>query len=312
MKKFISFILILLFPMAAFAQEAVQQVSILNDPLLPLYVVIAFIVLVSLMVLIVAIYMIKILNMFVERAAQERATKLGIEYVPEPGFWMRFWSRISDMKPVEKEADIMLDHNYDGIKELDNHLPPWWKWLFYITMIWAVVYLVAYHVTDSLPLMDQEYQNEVAQADSLKARLAAASPAVEIDENALKYEPDDVILASGRTVYVNNCASCHKAQGEGDIGPNLTDTYWLHGGSVTDIYKTIENGVIEKGMIAWGPVLSQEKIRDVTFYIMSIQGSNPANPKAPQGELYVAPEQPASDSTNVVSDTLKVEASLRP
>jgi cytochrome c oxidase cbb3-type subunit 3 len=103
-------------------------------------------------------------------------------------------------------------------------------------------------------------------------------------------------------VYVTNCASCHLAGGEGGIGPNLTDEYWLHGGDVKDIYSTIKNGVVEKGMIAWGPVLSQEKIRDVTFYIMSIRGTNPANPKAPQGELYVEPEiqpEPQADSTKV-------------
>ncbi|MDL5048878.1 cbb3-type cytochrome c oxidase N-terminal domain-containing protein [Oscillatoria amoena NRMC-F 0135] len=258
----------------------------LSDPLFPFYVVIAFVFVVALLVVIVAFYMLQVLNVFIRKGEEEKAAKAGKVYAPEPGAWTKFWNRINGYRPIEKEPEIMLAHNYDGIKELDNHLPPWWTWLFYGTIVWGAVYLVVYHVTNSLPLMDEEYQNEVSVAQEQKAKLLAAQPALAIDENTLVYEHDEQIIKNGRQVYVVNCASCHMPDGQGSIGPNLTDEYWLHGGSVKDIFKVIKDGVQEKGMIPWGPVLSPQQIRDVTFYIKSIKGTNPPNPKAPQGELF--------------------------
>lgn len=290
MKKLFILFSLLLIASVGMAQEAapVQRFwdDPVNDPLFPLYLVMGFVFLVALLVVLVAGYMVQVLNVFIRKAAEEKAAALGIPYVPEPGYWSTLWDRINALKPVEKEAEIMLDHNYDGITELDNHLPPWWKWLFYLTIIWSIAYMIVYHITDSLPLSDQEYQNEVTLAQEQKAKQLALKPAVVIDENALQYSNDEVLIQSGRKVYVTNCASCHLANGEGSIGPNLTDEYWIHGGSIKDIYATIKNGVQEKGMIPWGPVLSAEQIRDVSFYIMSIRGTNPANPKPPQGTIY--------------------------
>lgn len=290
MKKLFILFSLLLIASVGMAQEAAPVHSFwndpVNDPMFPLYIVMGFVFLVALLVVLVAGYMVQVLNVFIRKAAEEKAAALGIPYVPEPGYWSTLWDKINALKPVEKEAEIMLDHNYDGITELDNHLPPWWKWLFYITIIWGIGYLIVYHVTDSLPLSDQEYQNEVTLAQEQKAKLLALKPPVVIDENALQYTNDEVLIQSGRKVYVTNCASCHLANGEGSIGPNLTDEYWIHGGSIKDIYVTIKNGVQEKGMIPWGPVLSAEQIRDVSYYIMSIRGSNPANPKPPQGTIY--------------------------
>jgi cytochrome c oxidase cbb3-type subunit 3 len=303
MKKLFILFSLLLMASVGMAQEAAPVHSFwndpLNDPMFPLYVVMGFVFLVAMLVVLVAGYMVQVLNVFIRKAAEEKAAALGIPYVPEPGYWATLWDRINALKPVEKEAEIMLDHNYDGITELDNHLPPWWKWLFYITIIWGIGYLIVYHVTDSLPLSDQEYQNEVTLAQEQKAKLLALKPPVVIDENTLQYSNDEVLIQSGRKVYVTNCASCHLANGEGSIGPNLTDEYWIHGGSIKDIYVTIKNGVQEKGMIPWGPVLSAEQIRDVSFYIMSIRGSNPANPKPPQGTIY------KEETTPVQVDSVK-------
>jgi cytochrome c oxidase cbb3-type subunit 3 len=289
MKKFFLFIAVLL-PVALQAQEAAPARGFwsdpLSDPLFPFYVVIGFVFVVALLVVIVAAYMLQILNVLIRKTEEDKATAQGIVLEPEIGVWQKFWNWINGYRPVEKEAEIMLDHNYDGIKELDNYLPPWWKWLFYGTIAWSAVYLLAYHVTDSLPLMDQEYQNEVALAQDAKAKLAASKPAVTIDENTLVYEAKEEIIIAGKKVYDTNCASCHMPQGQGSIGPNLTDEYWIHGGGTKNIYATVKNGVQEKGMIPWGPVLSPEQIRDVTFYIISIQGSNPPNPKAPQGTVW--------------------------
>lgn len=289
MKTILSLLTLFLFGSPLLAQDVAPTGfwrDPLNDPLFPFYLVIAFVFVVALLVVIVAIYMLQVLKVFIRKAEEEKAAQTGKVYAHEPGAWRKFWNRINGYRPIEKESEIMLDHNFDGIKELDNHLPPWWTWLFYGSIVWGVIYLVVYHVTDSLPLMDQEYQNEVAIAQEQKAKLLASRPALAIDENNLVYEADEQIIKNGRQVYAVNCASCHMPEGQGNIGPNLTDEYWLHGGSVTDIYKVIKNGVQEKGMIPWGPVLSPQQIRDVTFYIKSIKGSNPPNPKAPQGELY--------------------------
>jgi cytochrome c oxidase cbb3-type subunit 3 len=257
----------------------------LADPLLPFYLVTGFVFVVALLVLGVALYLLQILNMLVRM--QEKDTRPEhAEAVAKPGLWQRFWTWINAYRPIEQEAEIMLDHNYDGIRELDNHLPPWWKWLLYGSVVWGIGYLVVYHVTDTFPLMEEEYQQELAAAQAQKAQLTASQPIEVIDENNLVYTPDEKILASGKKIYAINCASCHMPEGQGSIGPNLTDDYWIHGGSITDIYKIVKNGVPEKGMISWAPVLSPAQIRDVAFYIKSLRGTNPPNPKAPQGNLY--------------------------
>ena len=278
------------------------------DPLLPLYIVIGFIFIVALLVIIVAAYMIKILNMFVNKAAAEKAAKEGVPYVPAPSWWSRFDREVlTGAVPIEKENTIVLDHNYDGIRELDNHLPPWWKWLFYACIVWGIGYFIVYHVTDSFPLQSEEYQNEVAAAEVQMAKFKAAQPAEEaFDLSTMEYIEDASIIAAGKKVYDSQCASCHLPDGGGMIGPNLVDEFWLHGGGIQDIYNTIEVGVPEKGMISWKGVLSPEQMKDVAFYIMSIGGTTPANPKAPQGEKYVPVEAPAVEQAPADS----VQASL--
>ena len=202
-------------------------------------------------------------------------------------WWQKFWLQINATVPVEKEHDIDTGHDFDGIRELDNHLPPWWKGLFYATIVWGIVYLIVYHVTDALPLSNGEYQAELAKAEEDARILKASQPAEVIDENTLEYVADEAILSHGKTVFTsNNCSSCHRNDGGGNtIGPNLTDEYWLHGGSIQNVFSTINKGVLEKGMPAWGKVMSPKDVRDVAFYIMSLKGSNPPDAKTPQGEL---------------------------
>jgi cytochrome c oxidase cbb3-type subunit III len=293
MRTIASTLLLLLISASSFAQDAAPVNNFwrdpLGDPMFPFYVVTVFVFLTAFMVVLVAIYMLQILNVFISKAAEERAERMGVTLKQEQSWWSKFWMSINALKPVAEEKDILLDHNYDGIKELDNHLPPWWKWLLYGSIVWAAIYMFVYHVSGTFPLMAEEYQVEVMDAEAQKAKLLATNPPLAIDESTLVYEKDEAIIQSGKRVYVTNCASCHLAEGQGSIGPNLTDEYWLHGGSVKDVYNVIRDGVQEKGMIPWGPVLSPEQIRDVTFYIMSIRGTNPPNPKAPQGVLYVEP-----------------------
>lgn len=202
------------------------------------------------------------------------------------------------------EAAITLDHEYDGIRELDNNLPSWWKYMFYATIVFAVIYLFYYHVFYAGPLQTEEYQTELAVAAARKASNLASSGA-KIDENSVVLLTDEADLGKGKNTYVTSCAACHGAQGEGGVGPNLTDDYWLHGGSVKDIFRTITNGVPEKGMISWKASLNPTQIQQVTSYVKSLHGSKPANGKDPQGTLYTeepaADAEPAADSTATAS-----------
>jgi len=210
--------------------------------------------------------------------------------VQEPSLWSKMMAGMTKAVPVEKEETVMLDHNYDGIRELDNHLPPWWKWLFYATIAWSAVYLLAYHVFDTLPLPAEEYRNEIALAEEQqKARMANMGEV--IDENTVEATEDPTSLAKGKQIYNMNCAACHKEDGGGSIGPNLTDEYWIHGGGIQEIFYIVKYGVPEKGMISWQNQLSPEQMRDVSSYILTMQGSNPPNAKGAEGEKWVQKEE---------------------
>lgn len=309
MKKLMSIVLGLFSSAVAFAGDSGAAAKSfwsdpVEDPMFPLYVVSAFVLIVLVLVIAVIFYMLRILNLFVQQSEEKKAFALGVAYKPKPSPWNRFWERINATVPLEKEDTIELDHNFDGIKELDNHLPPWWKWLFYGTIGWALIYIIVFHVTSSLPLSRQEYDEEIASANETIAKLKASQPAVSIDESSLSYTKDATHIERGKNIFISNCASCHKENGAGGVGPNLTDDYWLHGGGIKNIYSTIKNGVPEKGMISWGPVLKPEEIRDAAFYVMSLKGTNPLGAKAPQGEL-AKPENPS-----LKTDTLKTQASL--
>ncbi len=289
MKKFlITLFLGLSIVPSVFSQstEAPKAASFLDDPLLSFYLVVAFIFVIALLVLLVAVYMLQVLNIMVRQAEQEKAVRLGIEFKPAPSAWQKLWDSWNALKPMEKEADILLDHNYDGIRELDNHLPPWWKWLFYFTIGFAVVYLFVFHVFDTLPTQIQEYDNEVAYAKADALKLQASNPVAVIDEDKVEAITEASELADGKQTFLNTCATCHRKDGGGDIGPNLTDQFWLHGGAAKDLFKVVKHGVPGTNMISWDGVISHEKMRNVTGYILTLQGSNPANPKKPQGVIY--------------------------
>lgn len=230
------------------------------------------------------------------------------EELKAPSFWTRFDRDIlTRAVPVEKEADIMLDHNYDGIKELDNSLPPWWIWGFYITIIWSVVYLVHYHVFDTGALSAEEYKNEIAMADqALKERQAKMANFISSENVTMVNTPEG--LGSGKDIFTKNCVACHGQGGEGTVGPNLTDEFWIHGGGIKNVFNTVTNGVPAKGMIAWKSQLSPKQIQEVSSYILTLQGTKPANGKAPEGEKWV--EQGATpspnDSSTVKKDSLAV------
>lgn len=195
-------------------------------------------------------------------------------------------SKWTEAKAIEEEEEIVLDHNYDGIKELDNNLPPWWVYMFYATIIFAVVYLVKYEMMGA-PNQDMEYAQSVAQAKRELAAFRSTSKEAIIDAETVTILTDESDLNRGKAVYNLNCAACHIADGGGGIGPNLTDEYWILGGGIKNVFATITNGGRDgKGMVAWGKTLKPKDIQKVASYIMTMQGTTPAKPKPPQGELY--------------------------
>jgi cytochrome c oxidase cbb3-type subunit 3 len=198
---------------------------------------------------------------------------------------------------IEQEEDIMLDHNYDGIRELDNNLPPWWKYGFYLTIVFAVVYLIHFHVSNTGKLQLAEYEDQLAEAKIQHEEFKKKSANL-VDENNATVLLDEGSLASGKTIFMDNCAACHGRAGEGGVGPNLTDDYWLHQGGIKDIFKTIKYGWPEKGMKSWQQDLGAKQIHEISSYIKSLHGTNPANAKEKQGELYK--ETIGNDSIQVV------------
>jgi cytochrome c oxidase cbb3-type subunit 3 len=220
---------------------------------------------------------------------------------PQQSWWSQFMKAATKAVPVGREQDIDLGHDYDGIRELDNKLPPWWLWLFYVTIIFSVIYLGALHVTGAAPTIHEEYDKNMEVA---KAEVAAfvAKQADNVDENSVVALTDATELSLGESVYKTNCVACHGQSGEGGIGPNLTDQYWLHGGGIKEVFSTIKYGVIDKGMQAWKDQLRSSDMQRVASYILTLQGTNPPNPKAPQGDIWkgdAAAATPATDSTAV-------------
>ncbi|MBE9664474.1 c-type cytochrome [Mucilaginibacter myungsuensis] len=193
------------------------------------------------------------------------------------------WLKALSLKPMSQEKSLLIEHDYDGIQELDNPTPAWFMWLFYGTIGFGLAYLAVYHVFGVGQLQDAEYVTEVAQADSAK-KVYLARAGEQVDENTVKLVADAGVIDAGKGIFTQHCAACHGAEGQGVVGPNLTDVYWLHGGNINDVFKTIKYGVAAKGMPTWEKQLSPKQISDVSNYILSLKGTNPPNPKAPQGD----------------------------
>lgn len=273
----------------------------------------AFMVLITLnlFLLLAFIYLVTKLNGLFKMLIQDEEGK-----VPET--WIdKVNVMLTDAVPVEREEDVMTDHEYDGIKELDNNLPPWWLYGFYLSIVFAFVYSGYYFIGDG-PSQEEEYAMEMEEAELAKAAFMATQTYT-VDENNVELLSDAGDLESGAKIFKLNCMPCHGESGgsmPGGVGPNLTDDYWIHGGSVTDIYKTIKYGVAEKGMVSWEAQLSPSKMQQVASYIKSLRGTNPANAKEPQGELYTeevatpAEEEATSDAATPEDSTTSAEAAI--
>lgn len=199
--------------------------------------------------------------------------------------------------PLDHEKDVLLDHNYDGIQELDNSLPPWWLAMFYITIAIGVVYMGYYHLGGNGLSSAEEYELSMVQAEE-EIKAYRASLGETIDETNVTVLTDPSALDLGKTLYNANCVACHGIAGEGGVGPNLTDEYWIHGGDIQSIFSTIKYGVVEKGMISWKSQLRPADMQKISSYILTFQGTNPPNGKKPQGEKYISEEAGAPLSMN--------------
>jgi cytochrome c oxidase cbb3-type subunit 3 len=204
------------------------------------------------------------------------------------------YKKLVGTKPIEEEDEIILDHNYDGIKELDNNLPPWWLYGFYASIIFGAIYLVRYHVFDGANQYD-ELETELADAKiALEEYKRTAKDLVDI--NTVTVLTDAADLKAGEAIFQTNCVACHMADGGGGIGPNLTDQNWILGGGIKNVFKTVsEGGRSGKGMIAWKQQLKPAEMAQVSSYVLSLQGTTPANPKAPEGDIWIDENAPASD-----------------
>ncbi len=228
------------------------------------------------------------------------------------------YTKLLGSKPVEEEGEIILDHNYDGIRELDNDLPPWWVYMFYATAIFAIVYLVRFEVLHDYT-QAEEFEQDMAEA---RAEVEAYKRTAKglVDANTVELLTDAGDLSAGKVIYEASCVACHMADGGGGIGPNLADANWILGGGIKNVFNTVsEGGRDGKGMVAWKQILKPLEMAQVSSYILTeINGKMPANPKAVEGDIWVDPDAPArnrpvdaipeqaSDTISAVNDSKTV------
>lgn len=234
---------------------------------------------------------------------EERERQEYLENLPftETETYKKWMKRLTKSRTVAEEKEIELDHDYDGIKELDNVLPPWWVFLFYITIFFSIGYLAKYHLFGGDNQV-VELEKEIAAAKiQIEEYKKTAPDLLTVDNVVLLTDPGEI--SAGKAIFDQNCVACHANDGGGGIGPNLTDDYWILGGDIKDIFVTIsEGGRDGKGMVPWKTQIKPSDIQKVASYIKSLHGTNPANPKEPEGDLYI--DEAATLATTQAQDSL--------
>ncbi|WP_367865820.1 cbb3-type cytochrome c oxidase N-terminal domain-containing protein [Pedobacter sp. WC2423] len=258
-------------------------------------IVIGLMLITAVMILCVAILMLKVIKFYVKEsvnptpfATPEEKEKRRLEQQALQAIKDKkpsIWTKLMQLKPLEEEKNLVMEHKFDGIAELNNPTPAWFMILFYGTIIFAIGYLLTYDVLGFGKSQEEEYIAEIEQAAESKVAFLANPANVKnaVNENNMEQSKDEAVIKNGASLFANRCTPCHGEHAEGLVGPNLTDEYWLHGGKAKDVFKTIKYGVPEKGMIAWEKSLSAQQISDLTNYVLSLKGTKPAGAKAPQG-----------------------------
>lgn len=292
-------------PFASFSQDAASIAAENSDfPLSWVWMM----VVVNIILLGVVFY---IRNLFFQILRSVKPKKVKIVEGAEIAESSKITKILTDAVPLEKEHEILMDHEYDGIMELDNNLPPWWLYSFYVSIVFAFVYIINYHVIESSPLQQEEYELAMAEGEKEVAEYLA-SQKLNVDETNVVLLTDASDISKGKGIFEKKCVACHGKQGEGVIGPNLTDKYWLHGGDIASVFKIVKYGKAEKGMQAWKDELNPIEMQQVSSYIKSIAGTAVGMGKAPQGEIYEegTNEQTPSDSTFMEAEQ-PVEVALK-
>lgn len=277
------FLIGLIFSINAFGQNTSANNSLIDFSETEINILITLNILLSLVVL----------WMYYQFRQILKFTNLIKEEDASSAFWnIEHW--LTRSVPVEKEASIQFEHEYDGIRELDNVLPPWWLWMFYATIVFSFIYLIHYHISPIKALekigfvgpgvgQEELYKMEMEEAEKQKQAYLAQA-ASKINEENVTLLTDANELAKGKEIFTTNCVVCHGNQGQGGAGPNLTDEYWIYGCDIKEVFKTIKYGVPAKGMIAWESQLSPLQIQQVASFVISLKGTNPSGAKEPQGE----------------------------
>ncbi|KZE76568.1 cbb3-type cytochrome c oxidase N-terminal domain-containing protein [Myroides marinus] len=226
-----------------------------------------------------------------ERAQKEKEASLPFAETP----WVkRLMQKLTSTKTIAQEGDIMMDHDYDGIKELDNELPPWWVGLFYVTVIFAVIYLLRFHVFDGDSQV-AEFEKEMIAAKEQVEEYKKTAPDMLTADQAV-FSDDPAVLSAGKALFDTNCAVCHKPDGGGAIGPNLTDDHWILGGGMKNVFNTIsEGGRPGKGMVPWKTNFKPSEIEKIASYVISLNGTVPAEAKAAEGDIIWSKSELSAD-----------------
>ncbi len=281
-----------------------EEIVVIKYPIV--WAVLGMLFLLAIAVEIISASLKSILWRGLDEAGQARYLKAEAERKEKRFGWIkRVYKKLAGGRPMEEEGEIILDHNYDGIKELDNTLPPWWVYGFYATIIFAAIYLARYHIFDGTT-QTEEYEIEMNEARLAIEEYKKTAKDL-VDVNTVELLTDAADLSAGKAIFNTSCVACHKADGGGGIGPNLTDEYWILGGGIKNVFNTImEGGRDGKGMVSWKSELKPSEIAQVSSYLLTFQGTTPAEPKDPEGEIWVDPEAevvPAEETNEVVVDS---------